>query len=59
MFVITQDGQYQFSLSIMAVDDVTLTNDFTANVHIEMRSIHGYLSAADYPLLPVSWHIYV
>jgi hypothetical protein len=35
---------------------VTLSNTKgeTFIVHIEMQGIHGYLSAADWPLLPVS-----
>jgi hypothetical protein len=28
--------------------------DFNANVSIQMRGTYGYLSAADWPLLPVS-----
>lgn len=55
VFVITQDGQYQFSLSITTIND----EYFRANVHIEMRASYGYLSAADFPLLPVSLKILI
>lgn len=33
--------------------DFNAKSDFNASVHIEMRGIYGFLSAVDYPLLPV------
>lgn len=33
--------------------DISAKSDFNASVHIEMRGIYGFLSAVDYPLLPV------
>lgn len=46
VFQITKDGIYLFTLQINS------STDFNATVHIEIRGTYGFLSAADYPLLP-------
>ncbi|XP_019561310.3 transmembrane protein 87A isoform X1 [Aedes albopictus] len=46
IFTITKDGLYIFILRIDSQDS------FVANVHVEMKSEQGYLSAVDWPLLP-------
>lgn len=46
IFTITKDGVYIFTL------EVSSRNDFTANVIIDIKGSYGYLSAADWPLLP-------
>lgn len=57
VFTITKDGDYHFTFIMQPLVD---GQDFTANVHIEMRSSYGYLSAVDYPLLIVrSQRIYL
>lgn len=50
MFTITRDGVYYFILTIESKND---KNDFNASVHIEMKGTYGFLSAVDWPLLPV------
>ena len=45
---IKSDGLYIFQYEIQA------DKDFTANIVIEVRRNSGYLSAVDWPLLPVS-----
>lgn len=50
VFTITKDGDYHFTFIMQPLVE---GQDFTANVHIEMRSSYGYLSAVDYPLLIV------
>lgn len=47
VYTITKDGLYSFQLS------TTSRDEFTAHVHIEMLDPNGYLSAIDWPLLPV------
>lgn len=49
VFQITKDGIYMFTLEIQPATDLI---DFNATVHIEIRGTYGFLSAADYPLLP-------
>lgn len=49
VFTITKDGIYMFTLEIQPAADGI---DFNASVHIEIRGTYGYLSAADWPLLP-------
>lgn len=44
--VTDKDGMYRFSFSLDSPDP------FTAAVHIELMGDNGYLSAADWPLLP-------
>lgn len=44
-----QDGFYRLILRIKSIK-----NAFNATVHIEMKGPHGYLSAVEWPLLPVS-----
>lgn len=51
VFTITKDGVYMFTLQIK-VDPTGTADDFNASVHIEMRGTYGFLSAADWPLLP-------
>ncbi|XP_053694219.1 transmembrane protein 87A isoform X2 [Sabethes cyaneus] len=46
IFTITKDGLYIFILKIDSFEK------FVANVHVEMKSDRGYLSAVDWPLLP-------
>ncbi|GFG39242.1 hypothetical protein Cfor_00718 [Coptotermes formosanus] len=46
VYTIGADGVYLLCLFIDA------ENDFNANVSIQMRGTYGYLSAADWPLLP-------
>ncbi|XP_054263065.1 transmembrane protein 87A-like [Macrosteles quadrilineatus] len=43
---VTKDGFYMLSLQL------TSNSPFSADVHIEMKGKQGYLSAADWPLLP-------
>lgn len=50
MFTITKDGIYEFVLTIEPVKNV----DFAAPVHIELPGPQGYLSAIEWPLLPVN-----
>jgi hypothetical protein len=50
IFTITKDGVYVFGLRI---ESMTPDTDYNASVHLEIKSLYGYLSAADYPLLPV------
>lgn len=45
--IIPRDGVYVLALKIN-----TNSTGFNAGVHIEMKSDYGYLSAADWPLLP-------
>lgn len=47
MVKVTKDGFYMLSLQISS------NTPFTSDVHIEMKGKQGYLSAADWPLLPV------
>ncbi|KAG8326209.1 Transmembrane protein 87A [Homalodisca vitripennis] len=46
VFKVTKDGFYMLTLQI------TSDLPFSADVHIEMKGKQGYLSAADWPLLP-------
>lgn len=46
IFTVTKEGLYIFILKIFH------EGDFVANVHVEMKGDHGYLSAVDWPLLP-------
>lgn len=48
VFSVTKDGFYTLLLDIRGKDE------FHAAVTIEMQGTHGYLSAVDWPLLPVS-----
>lgn len=48
VYTIQADGVYMFALIIGSRD----SKDYNASVHIEMRSLYGYLSAVDWPLLP-------
>ncbi|XP_065093259.1 transmembrane protein 87A isoform X2 [Ochlerotatus camptorhynchus] len=48
IFTITKDGLYIFILRIQSESQ----DNFVANVHVEMKSEQGYLSAVDWPLLP-------
>jgi hypothetical protein len=52
IFTITKDGVYVFGLRIESI--APPNTDYNASVHLEIKSLYGYLSAADYPLLPVS-----
>lgn len=47
VWTVPRDGVYVLILQILS-DSV----DFNASVHIEMMGTYGYLSAADWPLLP-------
>ncbi|XP_075225585.1 transmembrane protein 87A [Lycorma delicatula] len=49
VFITQKDGSYTFMLTI---NSKTPGENFVAKVHIEMFGKHGYLSAADWPLLP-------
>lgn len=51
VFKITKDGFYILYIQILEVHN----KDFKAKVHIEMKGKDGYLSAANWPLLPVSF----
>lgn len=46
LFIIPKDGFYILALRIQGLN-------FKADVEIRMLSSNGYLSAADWPLLPV------
>lgn len=46
LYVIPSDGVYVFAVTVSG------TSSFNLNMHIEMKSEFGYLSAADWPLLP-------
>ncbi|XP_055641214.1 transmembrane protein 87A [Toxorhynchites rutilus septentrionalis] len=46
ILTITKDGLYIFILRIEGDEG------YIANVHVEMKGPHGYLSAVDWPLLP-------
>ncbi|XP_065226214.1 transmembrane protein 87A isoform X1 [Planococcus citri] len=48
IYTITKDGLYLLTLNISFVD----SKPFEAKVHIEMKGTYGYLSAAEWPLLP-------
>uniref|UniRef100_T1HCK8 GOST seven transmembrane domain-containing protein n=1 Tax=Rhodnius prolixus TaxID=13249 RepID=T1HCK8_RHOPR len=48
VFKITKDGFYILYIQILEVHN----KDFKAKVHIEMKGKDGYLSAANWPLLP-------
>lgn len=50
VFKITKDGIYMYTLTITPTRPPG--GDFNASIHIEIRSPYGFLSAADYPLLP-------
>nr|CAI5859929.1 unnamed protein product [Callosobruchus analis] len=45
--IISRDGVYVLALKVN-----TNTSEYSVGVHIEMKSDYGYLSAADWPLLP-------
>lgn len=47
IYTMTHDGQYVLALKVD-----TNTSEFSLGVHIEMKHDFGYLSAADWPLLP-------
>ncbi|XP_055594270.1 transmembrane protein 87A [Uranotaenia lowii] len=49
IFTITKDGLYIFVLHMEPKEPM---DKFEANVHVEMKSASGYLSAVDWPLLP-------
>ncbi|CAG7733372.1 unnamed protein product [Allacma fusca] len=49
ILVIPEDGVYLLAINIEVVDQGT--QSFSANVHIEMKSDYGYLSAVDWPFL--------
>lgn len=46
IYIIPKDGVYVLIFQVIAV------SSFNLGVHIEMKSDYGYLSAADWPLLP-------
>lgn len=48
---IPNDGLFMFTMIINSTD--IPAKNFNASVHIEMRGTYGFLSAVDYPLLPV------
>lgn len=48
LYTVDADGVYLLQLAIDS------KNEFDANVSIKMQGRYGYLSAADWPLLPVS-----
>ncbi|KAK9507483.1 hypothetical protein O3M35_007335 [Rhynocoris fuscipes] len=48
VFRITKDGFYILYIQLQEVNN----RDFSAKVHIEMKGKDGYLSAANWPLLP-------
>lgn len=39
----------------LQIQSTSYDQDFNASVHIEMKGTYGFLSAVDYPLLPVSY----
>lgn len=49
------DGRYTFQISLTPNDP---NAKFRATVHVEMMGIYGYLSAEDWPLLPVNFSIF-
>lgn len=49
IFTVPDDGVYLLIVKIVAAEDVK----FDATVHVEMNTPRGYLSATDWPLLPV------
>lgn len=48
IFQTTKDGFYMLTLTI----ESPANSEYSAAVHIDMHGKHGYLSAADWPLLP-------
>lgn len=54
VFQITKDGLYNFMLSVYTPQKQE-PKEFQATVHIEIRAPNGFLSAVDWPLLPVSF----
>ncbi len=55
IFAVPADGVYLLVVKMTAVSSpMSVEPPFSANVKVQMRSEHGYLSAADYPLLSVS-----
>lgn len=48
IYTITKDGLYLLTLNITSVN----SKPFEAKVHVEMKGSYGYLSAAEWPLLP-------
>ncbi|KAJ8947539.1 hypothetical protein NQ318_005017 [Aromia moschata] len=48
--IIMHDGVYVLALRVSPVN--TNMSDYSVGVHIEMKNDYGYLSAADWPLLP-------
>lgn len=48
VYTVEATGVYLLQLTLDA------KSEFNANVSIQMRGTYGYLSAADWPLLPVS-----
>ena len=50
IYTIRSDGLYLFDIKI----SLKRGESFNASVQIEMQGVHGYLSASDWPLLPVS-----
>ncbi|KAJ3658181.1 hypothetical protein Zmor_009938 [Zophobas morio] len=49
IYLIPHDGVYVLVFEMMPT---TNTTDLSVGVHVEMKSDYGYLSAADWPLLP-------
>lgn len=55
IFAVPADGVYLLVVKMTAVSSpISVEPPFSANVKVQMKSEHGYLSAADYPLLSVS-----
>lgn len=58
VFTVPTDGVYLLVLKMVPVRDLNAIDQshysFSATVKVQMKSEHGYLSAADYPLLAVN-----
>lgn len=55
-YVVTKEGVYLFVVQIKIASGPKIKQNFTAQVLIDMKSDYGYLSAVDWPLLPVISH---
>lgn len=53
VFTIPKDGFY-YLIFIIKPESQLPNSNFTAEIQIQMKSDYGFLSAADYPFLPVN-----
>ncbi|KRT80192.1 hypothetical protein AMK59_7443, partial [Oryctes borbonicus] len=47
VYIVPKDGVYVLGFRVSGIN-----GDFNLGVHVEMKSTYGYISAADWPLLP-------